>query len=252
MSEPELRLSKPPIVEAVVDVNCDMRPGFDLGSLEATVREAFRAEYPKLRSQFLEQHHIESRSDEPAKHSAKRSLQALQFLQDDEKQLVQIRAHGYSFNRLSPYTSLDDYLPEIRRTWELFSDLALPTQVRAVRLRYINRIPLPFIGARIDLSEYFTTSPKLPDNGKLQFAGSINQNTAVEVDTGRQAIIVLASQAPEGEKLPIIFDISVESASTGELTDWKSILAEIQSLRDLKNRIFRYTLSDTCLNLFRQ
>ena len=51
---------------------------------------------------------------------AKRAIQSLQFLHEDEKQLVQVMAQGFSFNRLAPYTSLDDYLPVIQRTWELF------------------------------------------------------------------------------------------------------------------------------------
>jgi hypothetical protein len=34
--------------------------------------------------------------------------------------------------------------------------------------------------------------------------------------------------------------------------EWNWILAKIQSLRDLKNRVFKNTLTDTCLNLFQQ
>lgn len=252
MIEPELKLAKAPIVEAVIDIDCDMPPGFDLAALEGPAHEAFRAQYPKFRNQFLEQHRIESKADEPAKHSAKRALQALQFLHDDEKQLVQVRTQGFSFNRLAPYTTLDDYLPEIHRTWEIFVGIASPVQIRVVRLRYINRILLPFTGERVELADYFKVSPKLPDEDKLQFAGFINQHTAVEVDTGHQVNIVLASQPPENEKLSIIFDICVASAGAAEAEDWTWILAEIQSLRGLKNRIFRNTLSETCLNLFQQ
>ena len=38
---------------------------------------------------------------------------------------------------------LDEYLPEIERTWRFFVELASPVQVRRIRLRYINRILLP-------------------------------------------------------------------------------------------------------------
>lgn len=252
MSEPELKLAKAPIVEAVIDIDCDMPPGFDLAALEGPAREVFLAHYPKFRSQFLEQHRIESKLDEPAKHTAKRAIQALQFLHDDEKQLVQVRAQGFSFNRLAPYTGLDDYLSEIQRTWELFIGIASPIQIRVIRLRYINRILLPFTGGRVDLDEYFKVSPRLPDEDRLQFAGFVNQHTAVEVDTGHQVNIVLASQPPEDEKLSIIFDICVASAGAGEPKDWTWILNEIQSLRGLKNRIFRKTLTKKCLNLFQQ
>ena len=120
VSELELKLTKAPIVEAVLDIDCDMPPAFDVAALEESVRDAFRTEYPKFQTHYLEQHHFESKAHEPMKHSAKRAIQAFRLLDDSERQLVQVMAQGFSFNRLAPYTSLDDYLPVIQRTWELF------------------------------------------------------------------------------------------------------------------------------------
>jgi len=252
MSEPELKLAKAPIVEAVVDVDCDMPPAFDLAALEQRSREAFGSQYPKFLALFLEQHSIESKADEPAKHSAKRAIQALRFLHEDEKQLVQVRAQGFSFNRLAPYSSLDDYLPEIERTWRLFVGIAAPVQVRAVRLRYINRILLPTVAGRVELHDYLRIGPRLPDEQKLTFVGFLNQHAAVETDTGHQANIVLTTQTQETDKLPIIFDNCVAASGPATPDDWPWLLAKIHALRGLKNRIFRNTLTTTCLNLFQQ
>jgi uncharacterized protein (TIGR04255 family) len=251
MSESELKLAKPPIVEAVLDIDCDMPPGFDLIALEGPARNAFRSQYPKFRNQFLEEHHIESKADE-LKHSSRRAVQALQFLKDDEKQLVQARRQGFSFNRLAPYSSLDDYLSEIQRTWEIFTVISFPVQIRVVRLRYINRILLPFVGGPIDLENYLKAGPRMQGEDKLRLTGFVNQQTALELGTEYQANIVLASQPPENDKLPIILDICVASAKSAEPKDWPLILGEIQSLRSLKNRIFKNTLTPLCLNLFQQ
>jgi uncharacterized protein (TIGR04255 family) len=251
MSETELKLSKAPIVEAVLDIDCDMTAGFGLAAMEGPARDVFRSQYPKFRNQFLEEHHIESKADE-LKHSSRRAVQALQFLKDDEKQLVQLRRQGFSFNRLAPYSSLDNYLPEIQRTWDLFVRVASPVKIRTVRLRYINRILLPVTPNSKDLDAYFKVAPKLPDEERLQFAGFVNQHTAVEIDTGFQVNTVLASQIMEKGALPIIFDICVASIKTAEPNNWHWILIEIQSLRNLKNRIFKNTLTEKCLNLFQQ
>jgi len=250
MSESELHLAKAPIVEAVVDIDCDMPPAFDLTALEGKACEKYRSEYPKFRAQFLEQHSFESKSHEPAKHSARRTIQAFQFQHDDEKQLVQIRAQGFSFNRLAPYTSLDGYLSEIQRAWKLFVEIAMPVQFRTVRLRYINRILLPMTGGRIALDKYIQVCPRLPDEDTMEFASFLNQHVAVEIGTGYQVNSVLTAQRSQSEKLPIIFDNCVVAAEPGDPQDWDSILSKIQSLRDLKNRIFRNTLTDTCMNLF--
>jgi uncharacterized protein (TIGR04255 family) len=250
MNTSNFKLLHPPIVEAVLDVDCDMSPTFDLAVLEKASRDAFRDQYPKFRTQFLEEHQFEKRVDQPIQVFARRRLQAFQFLQEDERQLVQVRMQGFSFNRLAPYTSLDDYLPEIERVWGLFVRIASPVQIRVVRLRYINRILLPLINGRVELEDYLKVGPRLPDEDRLRFAGFLNQYTVMEADTGHLVNVILTSQPPENDRLPIIFDIGVVSAETAEPENWAWLLAKTQSLRHLKNRIFRKTLTEQCLKLF--
>jgi len=251
MSEPAFSLSKPPIVEAVVDIDCDMPPTQDLAALEGPARERFRGQYPKFRTRFLHEGQIELQGDDLPKVSARRGIQALQFLHDDEKQLVQVRGRGFSFNRLAPYSSLDAYLPEIERTWQLFVSLASPIQIRAVRLRYINRIELQWKEGRITLGDYLKVSPQLPDGAGVTFAGFFNQHAAVEEGTGNTVNIILATQPPQNDVLPIIFDIEAATTGAAEPEDWAWILSRVQSLRTLKNRVFWNTLTDQCLKLFR-
>jgi uncharacterized protein (TIGR04255 family) len=251
MSNNSLELTTAPIVEAVVDIECDMPPKFDLIALEDAAKKAYQDKYPLAQTQLVEEHQIEQRQNEPTNHSLKRGIQALQFRQEDNKQLIQVRTQGYSFNRLAPYSTLDDYLVEIERTWKLFVGLAAPVQVRAVRLRYINRMFLPLKDGKLETTDYLRISPQLPDESNLTFVGFLNQHSAVETGTGNQANIVLAAQLPEKEMLPVIFDIGVNHLENGEVENWPWILENILSLRSLKNRIFENTLTESCLNLYR-
>src|SRR5438309_10820532 len=116
MSETEFRLPKAPIIEAVLDVDCDMPPGQAITTLEEASKDAFREQYPKPRKVLVQEHQIETKPDQTPKISFRQGVQALQFIHENEKQLVQVRTQGFSFNKLAPYTSLDDYLPEIERT----------------------------------------------------------------------------------------------------------------------------------------
>ena len=250
MSETTFRLSNAPIVEAVIEIRCDMGPTFDLPALEAAARDLFRDQYPKLRHQFIEEHRFEKQGDEPPRVSAQRGLQAFQFLHDDEKQLVQIRTHGFSFNRLAPYSSLDDYLPEIERTWALFVQLAKPVQIQQIRLRYINRILLPMTNGQVEFTDFLKVSPRLPEEDKLHFVGFLNQHAAVDVETRNQVNIITTMQPGVNELLPLIFDIEVVHVGTAVPGDWAWIRSQIDSLRSLKNRVFKNTLTDKCLNLF--
>jgi uncharacterized protein (TIGR04255 family) len=251
VSDPDRPLVNAPIVEAVVDLDCVMPPGLDIAALETPARDAFAYRYPKVRTLYLEEAQIEQRADAPPQVTARRGIQGYQFWQEDEKQLVQVRAQGFSFNRLAPYTSLDDYLSEIERTWRLFVGLVSPVEVQLVRLRYINRILLPTVDGRVELNNYLKMGPRLPDEERLTLLEFLDQHLAVERATGNQVNVILTSQPLESSMLPIIFDIAASRAQSIPPEDWNSLLAGIRSLRDLKNRVFRQSLTEQCLDLFR-
>lgn len=242
-------LRHPPIVEAVVDLDCDLPPAFDLKALEDGARQTFAGRYPKSRVQVLHQHQIEHHGDAPLRFSARQGLQALQFLTDDEKEVVQVRAQGYSFNRLAPYTTLDDYQLEIEASWLLYCRLVNPLQVRVVRLRYINRIRLPLDDGRIKFSDYLVGSSMRAPKG-LSLRGFLNQHVAVEEGTGNEVNLVVAAQPPEERVQPVILDITASARVALDPQDWPSVVGKVESLRRLKNFVFRSTLTKRCLNLF--
>ncbi len=247
------KLRNPPIVEAVFDVDCDLPPGLDLTSLEGPSRALFADVYPKFQTQLMQGLNIEAVKDGQPSVTASTAVQSLLFRHDDEKQLVQVRAQGFSFNRLAPYTSLDDYLPEIERTWRLYVQLVSPVKVRAIRLRYINRILLPMTATTekaVDLDEYFKIGPRLPDEEGLILSGFLSQQAAIEKDTGLHINWVLTSQGAIDEKLAIILDITVASTIAAAPADWPKMRRSIDALRNLKNRAFENTLTRKCIALF--
>jgi len=248
---PTPKLLNPPIVEAVLDVDCDLPPGLDLAALEVPSKGRFGDAYPKFQTQLTQELKIEAQPDAPPNMSSRVAVQSLQFRQEDEKQIVQVRAQGFSFNRLAPYTGLDDYLPEIERTWRLYVDLVSPVQIRVIRLRYINRILLPMTAGAVDLDEFLKIGPRLPDEKGLLLSGFLSQQSAIEKDTGLHVNLVLTAQNVVDEKLPVILDITVATgAILAEPADWLKMRASIDALRTLKNRIFENTLTPKCIELF--
>jgi uncharacterized protein (TIGR04255 family) len=251
MSEPDWKLPNAPIVEAVVDLDCVMPPGQDITALEAPARDAYGDRYPNVRPVYVGEALIEHHAGAAPEVSTKHGIQGYQFWQKDERQLVQVRAQGFSFNRLAPYTSLDDYLPEVERTWRQFVGIASPFEVQRVRLRYINRILIPTVDGRVELDDYLRGGPRLPDEKRLQLTAFVNQQIAVERETSNQVNIILASQPPEGDRCTVILDIAAMREERTPPTTWDSLLAQVQSLRGLKNRVFRDSLTDKCMELFR-
>jgi uncharacterized protein (TIGR04255 family) len=246
-SFPQLR--NPPIVEAVLDIDCDPPPGFDLAVLEGRARERFTDRYPKFRTQFLQELKIEANRNEVSSTSTHHNIQALQFFQEDEKQLVQVRAQGFSFNRLAPYSHLEDYLPEIERSWLAYVDLVSPARLRLMRLRYINRILLPLKEGEIDLEQYLKITPRMPDEDRFSVIGFLTQQLAIEKVTGHHLTLMLTPQARENERSPIILDVTAAALVDAAPPDWAKMRQTIDSLRALKNRVFFTSLTPKCIEL---
>lgn len=242
-----------PIIEAVVDIDCDLPPKLNLQSLHESAGDALRDRYPIFRQQFIQGHVVTKEGDAPPAVQVHQGHGAMQFLSKDEKQLIQFRPNGFSFNRLAPYRSLDDYFSEIEAGWRSFLELAQPVMVRKIGIRMINRIMLPMDGGRLDFSEFLQVSPRLPDTGSpLDFLGFLDQQMALDRETGNRANIIKTTELPQGDKLPLILDIDVFHPCESRPDDWSAIRDRLASLRSLKNRIFRNTLTPQCLNLFSQ
>lgn len=240
----------PPIVEAVLDIDCDLPPTLNFDEIEKLGVKAYGARYPVRRNQFIQHAGMEMEPDADPKFFASQGLYAFQFISNDEKEVVQIRVGGFSYNRMAPYTSFDDYLPEISRCWDEFCGLAGPVQIRKISLRYINRILIPLDGSEVNLPDYLKVSPNLPDGAGLQFSGFFHQHQASDPATSTRANIILASEPKEGSFLPVLLDIEVfttDRLSPAPLASWET---QIQSLRKLKNQIFEQSLTKKCLSLF--
>jgi len=242
-------LANPPIVEAVIDIDCELPSTVNLESLEAPAKECFGGEYPKPKTRHRFEHEF-SLDGEPTQKSISKNIHSFMFLREDEKQLVQVRPQGFSFNRLEPYEGLSSYLAEIERTWFQFVAIANPKSVTSIRLRYINKIQIQFQDGRVELEEYLKLGPRLPDEERLTFGSFLNQYVAVEKTTGHEVKAILTSQKAEGDCLPIIFDITVASSESVAPNEWHEIRRVVDSLRDLKNSVFFNSLEDKCLELF--
>lgn len=243
--------ANPPVVEAVVDIDCDLPADVELGGLEKRARERYADKYPGFRRR-LRQHPRVAAGD------VGEATSAFQFLSGDERQLVQIRLGGFSFNRFAPYTNLDDYLPEIERTWGIYAGLVSPLAICQIRLRFINRIVLPADDGFVDLSEYLRLCPKVPEALSLELTSVLNQYTAVEPATGNEANVrmVIEQQdrlplTPLRQSPPVIVDIAGINRRSFDPRIWENVEATIRALHRMVNTIFWGSLTQRCLDLFR-
>lgn len=250
MNPEKFGLKNPPIIEAVLDIDCELPPGQKIEDLQPAAQAAFSEAYPESTIRFRQNHTIEASTLPSASIKIEQRIEALQFATADRAQAVQVRAEGYSFNRLAPYEGFDRYQDEIRRTWGRYLAVAAPTGVRALRLRYINRLQLPMDQGKLDLDRYLRIAPRIALEGEMSLTGFLDQRTAVEHATMHRVTLVLASELPSQGSLPVLLDLTVAAAESYEVSDWAAIADRIQALRLTKNRIFSESLTQECLNLF--
>ena len=106
------------------------------------------------------------------------------------RRLVGLRYDRFSFHRLRPYETWEEFRGEARRLWNRFRETAGPSAVTDVGLRYVNRFDLP-AGGR--LSEFLTIYPQVPDWAKATAQGAgANGEVFLQVrlprpDVGRHA-----------------------------------------------------------------
>jgi uncharacterized protein (TIGR04255 family) len=247
-----LKLKNAPIIEAVIEFHCELPPGQDRSNWEAALKQRFGATSPQCQAQHLQEVQFQMRqgSDNPAAKTVRQGVHGFRHLSADGRQLVQCRIDGFFFNRLVPYSSFDEYLPEALRCWALYREIAEPVIVRQIGLRYINRLLLPVTDGKLALGHYLRHPPKLEPAEGFAFIEFVHQHKMVALESKTLAEVVLASQPFENDKLPVVFEISAMKSGDFNPEDHAAFEVALQSLRSLKNNVFENTLTPECLTLF--
>jgi uncharacterized protein (TIGR04255 family) len=250
-----LKLENAPIIEAVLEFYCELPPGQNRGGWEAALKERFASDYPECHTQYLQQFQLQmaAGAGKPTTDTVRQGVHGYRHLKADGRQLIQCRIDGFFFNRLAPYTSFDDYLPEALRCWSLYCEVAEPVVVRQVGLRYINRLLLPVVDGKLSMGKYFENPPRTvtpSEHYDFTFTGFVHQHQIADAKSKTVATVVLAAEPFEADKLPVVFEIAAVRAGNFSPADHAAFVVALQSLRDLKNHVFQNTLTPTCLTLF--
>lgn len=82
---------------------------------------------------------------------------AVSFLREDERVAVLVGPNILSVSHLAPYSSWEEFVPSIKRSFEVYKDVVEPVQLQSVELRYINDLTVPT--GQSELSEYLNIRP---------------------------------------------------------------------------------------------
>lgn len=238
-------LRNAPITEALIDLRVSRTANpiaeTSLEMLQARLRDS----YPIIERQFVAQFHIKGGTPQP---NPEQRFRGFMVKSPDGLSIVQFRIDGFTYNRLRPYPSWEDILPEAIRLWRIYVAMVSPEAIARAAVRYINRLELRASGA--GLSEYLAAPPRIPE-GYLASAEGFLTRMTLSAAHGLRAIVTTASEPSFGTPdTTIILDIDAFS-DAGELTpDDARLEPTLERLRDLKNRLFFESLTEDAVRVF--
>jgi len=241
---PGTRYPHAPITEAVIDIQCT--GGRGVADLEKVNDDERR--YPLTEKLFAARGQMLLGPDSNA--SASASSEAIGFLHrsDDGLQIYQARVNGFTFSRLAEYTSWGEVSGEARRLWTKYREIAAPSAVTRIALRYVNRldIPLPLD----DFSRYLRTAPQLSSELPQGLSGYFMQLQVPLPDTRTSCVInETIIQPTKPNTVAVVLDIDVFRAD--ELPqDEAQLWNQMDQLRHEKNQVFEACITNEARRLF--
>lgn len=153
------KYKNPPVVEALCEIL------FSGSKWDGTVPGLFfdkiKDNYPKKRE--LEQIGVEvSISKDIQGSRVMHGDRRIQFVKEDNSQLVQIERDLLVVNQLRPYPRFEEWKPIIDEMLNLYVKLTTPKGIKRLGVRYINRIIIP--AAKFRMEKYFYLYPEVPKN----------------------------------------------------------------------------------------
>jgi uncharacterized protein (TIGR04255 family) len=171
-------------------------------------------------------------------------------LQDEQNHYVaQFTPTGVVFSRLEPYEEWAGFQAEALRFWHIFLELAEPTVIQRLGVRYINRIPL---ADGEQPSRYLNTVPTAPPGLELTAESFFHQDT-YPVPGYPYSINWVRTIQPAGadpaDGRALIVDIDIFTQELLQL-DKETLAQKLREMRWLKNKVFFSCITQHALEKF--
>lgn len=239
-----------PIIEAVIALDCDLAPGNHALTPEMFCEAGIDKNYTENQQIEVTLRRFQADGSNAEHHTAKTN-HGVEFRHRDKRQICRFRTDGFSFHRLEPYTSFDDYFPEISRLWSIYCDTAAPVMLTRVSMRYINRIPVPFErDQQISFAKYLKNVPSTLSDYEMTLGGIFQTLRMSCSATGAEVQLTSATEEACETHVPVVLDIEASLRMKTQPVRLEDLSEKLESLRSLKNKVFRTTLTQACQNQF--
>ena len=236
---------RPPIKEALIDIQVALPAAFEVESLSA-IHDEIKHEFPLAKKRFFLQAAIPLLEGDGVGLST-RQHRGYSFYSADGRYAFQARLDGFTFGRLSPYDSWQDLRDSAKANWALFEKQVRQAQIERVAVRFINQIDIPSPSAKLD--EYFLTPPRISPLLPQELSQYLMQVQIPQPDIEGIAVLTqtLVVPPPVENCVSVILDIEIFVQKTMSVSVAWELLEEFR-LR--KNALFEGSITDKTRELF--
>lgn len=247
------KLSKPPIIEALVDIQMQPVATISVATLKKSLPNTLTSQFPKIEEIKKFESSITPGPQGPQVSSKDLGAYGLMLRNEQNTKAVQVRVDGFALSHLQPYDSFDTLKAEAVSLWSDYKKLiGSDENILRVALRYINVIDCHrTLTSTKELDGYLKNIPQLPKGAGSELTGfglelvSQDSKQAI-VTTVRRGLLKNLQTLQHGISVDIeVVKQFAKSPSQDEL--WTSI----EALRPIKNAIFFDVVSENKIEEYR-
>lgn len=250
LSEDFPHLPGAPIVEAVIQWVARAGKAFESEKLQKQLADRLPS-YPLCRPQNKLELEAQLAADGSSTQIRRDTWQGFRLTSQDERYIVQFTRDGLVFSRLAPYQDWNAFSTEALRLWNLFVELAQPSEIQRLGVRFINRIAdlkMKQVG------QYLARRPKALEPLGLPMQGFLYQSKHEVPGHPFQINVIQTVQPaepPDAERFGLILDIDVFTPRPIRPAD-EVVQDALPKMRWLKNKAFFALVSPRAIEAFKE
>jgi uncharacterized protein (TIGR04255 family) len=227
-----------PVVEAIVDIQISILAEDSLGRIKGMrLPLGYRLAH-EIRA-FSGQFNVQ----EPPVASVSTSALGYAFVSEDTKFVTQARLNGFTFSRMAPYDRWETFIQEAQTVWNLYREAIGESAVTQFSVRFINKLHLP---NSVEISLYLKTFPEISKDLPQSLQNSFMRVELILSGQFTGGVLVVQEFLTNSDKeghVGMILDNELRFPLGGPPLSDTWIWKRIDSLRELKNQVFRGSIT---------
>ncbi|MCZ6489508.1 MAG: TIGR04255 family protein [Acidobacteria bacterium] len=242
------KYKNPPLLEAVCEFRFVRQSPWDL-SMPGLMYKKFETRFPN-KKQVKEVDYLIRVGGQAGPIQEIKTRERLQLLVEDEKEIIQVGEHLLSINRLSPYSSWEEFFPLIKEALAAYREIAAPDAFERVGLKYVNKIQIP--QAPFQFEHFFDFYPslgeRLPQEHGPFFMGL---DFSFDKDRDRLRLEITNGKTVKPENSIIFLTLDYNSTDR-EILNFAKIEDWLKCAHDRIEEVFEGCLKEPSRELFGQ